>query len=122
MVTLRVGGYNVGRVLVDQDSGAEIMYLDLYKGLNLEPEDLVSYDSPLVGFDGNTVIPKGLIKLPVQAGLEVVDVDFIVVDAYSPYTAILARLWLHTMGVVSLTLYLKLKYPFGDHVKELIGS
>ena len=28
------------RVLVDQGSGAEIMYLDLYKGLSLKPEDL----------------------------------------------------------------------------------
>ena len=39
------------RVLVDQDSGAEIMYPDLYKGLNLRPEDLKTYDSPLVSFE-----------------------------------------------------------------------
>ena len=47
------------RVLVDQGSGAEIMYHDLYKGLNLKPEDLTSYDSPLLGFDGKVVILKG---------------------------------------------------------------
>ena len=35
------------------------MYPDLYKGLNLKPEDLVNYDSLLVGFDGKTVIPRG---------------------------------------------------------------
>ncbi|XP_050285056.1 uncharacterized protein LOC126724726 [Quercus robur] len=122
VVTLRVGGYDVRRVLVDQGSGAKIMYLDLYRELNLKLEDLVSYDSPLVGFDGNTVILKGLIRLPVQVGSEVVDVDFIVVDVYSPYTAILARSWLHTIGAVSSTLHLKVKYPFGDHVEELIGS
>ena len=86
MVTLRIRGYDVRKVLVDQDSGVEIMYPDLYNGLNLKPEDLVNYDSPLVGFDGKTVIPKGLIRLLVQAGSEV-----LVVDAYSPYTAILAR-------------------------------
>ena len=28
------------KVLVDQERGAEIMYPDLYKGLNLKPEDL----------------------------------------------------------------------------------
>ena len=28
------------------------MYLDLYKGLRLKPEDLVSYESPLVGLTG----------------------------------------------------------------------
>ena len=47
------------RVLVDQGSGVKIMYLDLYKGLNLKPEDLTSYDSLLLGFKGNVVIPKG---------------------------------------------------------------
>ena len=37
--------------------------------------------------------------------------DFIVVDAYSPYTAIVARHWLHALGAVSSTLHLKVKYP-----------
>ena len=59
MVTLRIGEYDMKRVLVDQDSGAEIMYPDLYKGLNLKPEDLTGYDSPLLGFDRKMVIPKG---------------------------------------------------------------
>ena len=67
------------------------MYPDLYRGLNLKPEDLTTYDSPLVSFDGKVVIPKGQIRLPVQAGSETVEVDFIVVDAYSPYTTNLAR-------------------------------
>ena len=64
------------------------MYSDLYKRLNLKPENLTGCDSPLLGFDRKMVIPKGQIRLPVQARLEVVEVDFIVVDAYSPYTAI----------------------------------
>ena len=64
VVTLRIGGYNMKRVLVDQGSGAEIMYPNLYKGLRLRPEDLTSNSSPLVGFDGKTVILKGQIRLP----------------------------------------------------------
>lgn len=55
MVTLRIGGYNVKRVLIDQGSGAEIMYPDLYKGLNLKLEHSVSYDYPLVGFDDDYI-------------------------------------------------------------------
>ena len=72
------------RIMVDQGSRVEIMYLDLYKGLSLKLEDLTAYNSPLVSFDGKAVIPKGQIRLPVQTGSEVVEVDFIVVDAYSP--------------------------------------
>ena len=122
VVTLRIIGYDVKRVLVDQGSGAEIMYPNLYKGLNLKPEDLISYDSPLLGFDGKIVIPRGQIKLPLQAGSEVVEVDFIVVDAYSPYTAIVARPWLHALGAVSSTLHLKVKYPSKVQIEELVGS
>ena len=59
VVTLRIGGYDVKRVMVDQGSGAKIMYLDLYRGLNLKPKDLTAYDSPLVSFDGKVVIPRG---------------------------------------------------------------
>ena len=80
------------RVLVDQGSVVEIMHPDLYKGLNLKLEDLTTYDSPLVSFEGNTIILKGQIRLPKQTDLEVVEVDFIVVDAYSPYTTIMAKL------------------------------
>ena len=99
VVTLRIGGYDVKRVLVDQGSEVKIMYPDLYKGLKLKPKDLVNYDSLLVGFDGKIVIPRGQIRLPIQVGSEVVEVVFIVVDAYSPYTTIMARLWLHVMGL-----------------------
>lgn len=57
VVTFRIEGYDIKKALVDQGSGAEIMYPDLFKGLNLKPKDLEKYDSPLVGFDGRTVIP-----------------------------------------------------------------
>ena len=98
------------------------MYLDLYNRLILKPKDLVSYDFPFVGFDGKTIIPKGLISLPIQTGSEVVEVNFIVVDTYSPYTAILARPWLHPMVAVSSTLHLKVKYLSGGQVRELVGN
>ena len=44
-----------------------------------------------MSFDGKVVIPKGQIRLSVQAGSKMVEVDFIMADAYSPYTAIVAR-------------------------------
>ena len=99
------------RVMVDQGSFAEIMYPDLYRGLNLKLEDLTVYDSPLVSFNGKLVTPKGQIRLLVQAGSEVVEVDFIVVDAYSPY-----------LGAVSSTLHRKVKYPSGDRIEELVRN
>ncbi|XP_075675127.1 uncharacterized protein LOC142644384 [Castanea sativa] len=122
VITLRIGGYDVKRVMVDQGSGADIMYPDLFKGLKLKLEDLTTYDSPLISFEGKVVIPKGQIRLPVQSSPVVVNVDFILVEAYSPYTAIVARPWLHALGAVSSTLHVKVKFPFGEQIEEIVGS
>ena len=46
---------------------------------------------------------------------------FIMVEAYSPYMAILATPWLYAMGAVSSTLHVKLKYPTEGGVGELLG-
>ena len=67
------------------------MYPDFYKGLRLKSEDLSRYDTSLVGFDGKIVTPEGQIKLLVVIEGKEVEVNFIVVNAFSPYTAILGR-------------------------------
>ena len=68
------------------------------------------------------VVPKGQIRLPVQTRSDVVKIDFIVVDAFSPYTAIMGRPWLHSLGAVSSTLHQKVKYLSGGQVLEIVGS
>ena len=88
LVTFKIEGYDVRWVLVNQGSAVEIMYPDLYNGLNLKPEDLTTCESPLVSFKGKTAIPKGQIRLPVQTDSEVVEVVFIVIDSYSLYTVL----------------------------------
>nr|XP_023897533.1 uncharacterized protein LOC112009429 [Quercus suber] len=40
VVTARINGFIVKRVLVDQGSGAKVMYPDLFRGLGLKNEDL----------------------------------------------------------------------------------
>lgn len=59
VIILRIGGYDVKRIMVDQGSAVEIMFPDLYKGWNLKPGDLTPYNSPLVSFEGRVVTPKG---------------------------------------------------------------
>ena len=75
-----------------------------------------------MSFEGKIIIPKSQIRLLVQTSSEVVEVDFIVVDTYSPYTAIVARPWLHTLGAVSSTLHQKVKYPSEGQIKEILGD
>ena len=50
VITLRIGNYDVQRVLVDQRSFAEVMYQDLYEKLGLGEADLASFTSPIFSF------------------------------------------------------------------------
>ena len=99
VVTARISGFLVKRVMVDQGSRADVMCLDLFKGLRLKSKDLIKYDTPLVSFDGRVVIPKGQISLLINMEGKEVMVTFIVVNSFSPYTAILGRPWIHAMGL-----------------------
>ena len=121
LITLRIGDYDVKRVIVDGGSAVEVMYPDLYKGLNLKLEDLMPYSSPLMSFDEKLVIPKGVNRLPIQTSPKIVEVNFIVVDTYFPYTAIVDRPWLHTLGAVASSLHQKVKFPSRDQVLEIRG-
>ncbi|XP_023871972.2 uncharacterized protein LOC111984576 [Quercus suber] len=122
VVIARVSNFMVKRVMIDQGSGAAVMYPDLFKGLGLEKQDLSKYDTPLVGFDGRVVIPEGQISLPVNMEGKEVVVTFIVVNAFLPYTAILGRSWIHAMGVVPFTLHVKVKFPTEQGVAVVRGS
>ena len=108
--------------MIDQGNRAEIMYPDLYKGLILKLEDLAKYDTPLMGFDGKVVVPKGQISLHVLIEGKEVMVNFIVVDAFSPYIAILGQPWIHAMGVVLSTLHMRVKFPTEGGIAMVRGD
>ncbi|XP_050255581.1 uncharacterized protein LOC126701492 [Quercus robur] len=110
VITARMNGFIIKRVLIDQGSGGKVMYPDLFKGLSLKNEDLSKYDMPLMGFDGRMVIPEEQISLPVNMEGKEVMVTFIVVASFSSYTLILGRPWIHAMGAVPSTLHVKVKF------------
>ncbi|XP_023906073.1 uncharacterized protein LOC112017851 [Quercus suber] len=122
VVTARIGGFVVKRILIDQGSGAEVMYPDLFRGLELRNEDLSKYRTPLVGFNGKMVVPEGQISLAVNMGGKEVRVSFIIVASYSPYTVILGRPWIHAMGAVPSTLHMKVKFHTDYGVTVIQGS
>ena len=99
-----------------------MMYLDLFKGLGLKNEDLLKYDTPLVGFNGQVVILEGQISLPVSMEGKEVTIAFIVVASFSPYTTILGRSWIHAMGAVSSTRHVKVKFHTEQGIAIVRGS
>ncbi|XP_075645266.1 uncharacterized protein LOC142616271 [Castanea sativa] len=122
VVTARIRGFIVKRIMIDQGSGADVMYPDLYRGLGLKKEDLSKYDMPLMGFDDHMVVPEGQISFPVSMKGKEVIVTFIVVASFSPYTAILGRPWIHDMGVIPSTLHVKVKFRTEDGIAVIRGN
>ena len=98
------------------------MYPDLFRGLGLKKEDFLIYDMPLVGFDGQVVIPEEQISLPVNMEGKEVTVAFIVVASFSPYTAILRRPLIHAMGAVPSTLHVKVMFHTKQGIVVVRGS
>ena len=122
VVTARISEFLVKRVMIDQGSEADIMYPDLFEGLELKSQDLKKYNTPLVSFDGRVVIPEGQISLSVDMEDKEVIVTFIVVRSFSPYIAIQGRPWIHAMKAIPSTLHVKVKFPTEYGVAMIRGN
>ena len=56
------------RVLIDNDSLADILYYPAFQQMRIDKEQLVSINAPLVGFGGTRVFPVGPVTLFVTVG------------------------------------------------------
>ena len=65
VIMLTIERFNTKRILVDNDSSADIIYLPAFQQLKLDPKRLRPFDSPLVSFSGDRVYPKGMVTLTV---------------------------------------------------------
>ena len=68
VIMLNIEGFNTKRILVDNGSSADIIYLPAFQQLRLDPRRLRSFDSPLVSFSRDRVYPKGIVTLMVIVG------------------------------------------------------
>ena len=68
VVNLRVGDYNMHRVLVDNRNSADILYYLAFQQMGINREQLVLINAPFVGFRGTRVFPLGTVTLLVTVG------------------------------------------------------
>jgi hypothetical protein len=122
VITLRIGNYDVKRVLIDQGSFAEVMYKGLYEKLGLKEADLDDFSSAVFGFSGESTTPLGKTTLLVLAGPINLQTKFIVIHGSSPYNAIMGRDWLHRKRAILSTLHQKLRFPTKDGIMEVNGD
>ena len=85
----------MNRVLIDNGSLANIIYLLAFQKMKLNKERLQPFTSPLVSFTGDRVVPKGVVKLTIIAGTYPAqvskEIDFLMVDCPLTYNVILGR-------------------------------
>ena len=93
VVNVRVGDYNVHRMLVNNGSSTDILYYPAFQQMGINRARLIPTNAPLVGFGGTRVLPVGSITLSVTVGdyLQQItkDATFLVVDCLSAYNGIL---------------------------------
>ena len=69
VIMFMIKGFNTRRILVDNSSYADIIYLSAFQWLKVALERLRPFESPLFSFSGDEVYPKGILTLMVTVGL-----------------------------------------------------
>ena len=123
---LTIEGFNTKRILVDNSSSVDIIYLPTFQQLKLDPRRLSPFDSPLVNFNGDKVYPRGIVMLTVTVGTYPVQLtrqlDFLVMDCPSSYNVIIGRPTLNKWKAATPTYCLKVKFPIDNGVGEVKGD
>ena len=126
VIMLTIERFNTKRILVDNGSSADIIYLPAFQQLNLDPRRLRPFDSPLVSFNGDKVYPKGIVTLTVTIGTYprqlTRQLDFLVVDCPSSYNVISKRPTLNRWKAATSTYCLKVKFPTENGVGQVKGD
>ena len=123
VIMLKMEVFNMYWVLVDNGSSVDIICLPAFQQMKLNKERLRPFTSPLVSFIGDKVIPKGVVKLTIIAGIYPAqvskEIDFHVVDCPLTYNVILGRPTLNKLKVATSTYSLKVKFPIAYNIGEI---
>ena len=126
VITARVTNSNVHRMLVDNGSIVDIIYLDAYKKIGLTKSELSPTTSSLYGFTGDYVIPRGKIKLVVIVGeylrISTMMTEFLVVDCPSTFNGVIGIPLLKALKAVTSIYHLMMKFSTVKGNRQVRGS
>ena len=68
IIILRVEEFNIHRMLINNRSLADIIFLPAFQQMKLDKKRIRPFTSPLVSFIGDRIVPRGIIILTMIAG------------------------------------------------------
>ena len=123
---MNIADFTTKRVMIDNGSSADILYLPAYQQMKLDKEKLQPMGAQLVGFTGDKICPVGIITLPITIGTYPKQVsktiDFLVVDCPSAYNAIIGQPTLNQLRAMTSTYHLLIKFPTEHGIGEVRGD
>jgi hypothetical protein len=124
-ITAHIDQWDVAKILIDNDSQAEIPFSSTFKKMGHNKE-LKEPMKPLYSFGGKRIEPVGVITLHVSFGTpknpHIEYITFDIIDMLYPYNAIFGRVLLNTFEATLHSTYLCLKVPATFGVIIVCGS
>jgi hypothetical protein len=126
VIEVNIAGWVIGKILVDNGSSADILFLKTFEKMNLTQHMLHPPEYPLQGFGGKPIKPVGKVSLLVSfrdldnARTETLTFD--VVDIYHPYLAIFGRGFMNKFNVVIRQQFLCMQIPAPKGVITVFGD
>jgi hypothetical protein len=115
VLTVHINRWDVSKILVNNGSQAEILFLSIFKKMSYDKKQLKELMKPLYGFGGKRIEPIGVITVPVSFGTPknplTEYITFNIVDMLYPYNIIFGRGLLNTFEATLYLAYLCLKVP-----------
>ncbi|XP_019266047.1 PREDICTED: uncharacterized protein LOC109243561 [Nicotiana attenuata] len=110
VITLRIADTDVKRIMVDDGSGACIIYPRVISQMRLEDKTIPRCIT-LTGFNNAVERTSGEIMLPVLAGGVTLKTTFHVINQETAYNAIIGHPWIHAMRAIPSSFYKVIKFP-----------
>jgi ribonuclease HI len=126
VINCSVAGWDLHKVLVDNSSQADIIFLHAFDRMGINHSLLKPSDNPLYGFGGKGTFHVGKIELPLSFGVapnaRSEQVTFDIVDMVYPYNAIMGRGSINKFEASIHGLYLCMKIPGPQGVITVYGN